>query len=613
MIIFGLSLYVHCLVAFSAPSIPVIDVQKQLQNNQVSLGGQWALSWGEWPLLEDIGKSEVDFKIVQLPNFINVLVEQQSFEQVRYGTYILKLKNVDSTFKQPAIRMRNVRDAWQAWWIDENGQSQHLGESGKISKSLAEQQMRFQTHILQLPKDVDAGTLVIYFSTHLYERSGMYGEFSIQEFESANKLLLADLASRSALIAIGLLVVFQNMLFFVFRPKERILLLLAVFAFSTLLRGLVTADYAYYFFGNPASFDMLTRIKYITVVWPAVAAVHFFSYLHPSKLSSPFIKIGYLLLALVVVYTAFVPLQQVISSLHFYQVILAVYSLFALWLACCSIFNKVYRSRLMIISCLALFAGVTNDIVASLYSPYNLYIAEYTLFLFLFAQTQYHSLRFVSALDVAEHLTNNLQQEVSDKTKQLSIRNQELEDKANYLKVQHDRIKELSETDHLTGLYNRQTLDGYLDLKYEQAAILDENLSLMILDIDNFKQINDSYGHLVGDDCLRAVAKYLGQTNLRADDLIARYGGEEIVIVLANTDLKKAAEVSQRICDGLSTIRINSDQENIVLTASFGVAELKVNQAISAEHLLKLADDALYQAKAKGKNQVVVAHADFYK
>jgi diguanylate cyclase (GGDEF)-like protein len=236
-----------------------------------------------------------------------------------------------------------------------------------------------------------------------------------------------------------------------------------------------------------------------------------------------------------------------------------------------------------------------------------LYVSEYTLFLFLFAQTQYHSLRFVSALDMAEHLTNNLQDEVAQKTNELSIRNRELEDKAEYLKVQHDRIKELSETDHLTGLYNRQTFDGYFDLKFSQAIQQTENLSLVMLDIDNFKKINDGYGHQVGDECLKNVAEYLRQANLRKNDFIARYGGEEVVIVLTNTDIKSAEEISQRICDGLSQIKLNADQGTIVLTASFGVAELVYNHASNTTELLKLADDALYQAKERGKNQVVTA------
>ena len=593
----------------SAQSIPTVDVQQKLNNGKVSLTGNWGLNWGEWTPLDDIAASKSHFDIVSLPNFIGSHVDEKAFNTYRFGTYALKLNSLRGTFKKPVIRMRNIKDAWQAWWINELGQSQFLGESGKISKNYDTQEFRFKTHILHLPQNVDSGILVVYLSAQLYTRGGMYGEFEIQEFESANRSMLADLASRAILIAIGLLVVFQNILFYVFRPKERVLLLLGVLAFSMLLRATVSTDYVYYIIGDPAIFDVLTKLDYITIVWPAVAAVHFFSCLYPTKRSSIVVKIGYVAVLMVSIFTILAPLKLVVECLLYYQMILAIFTVYALGLIIRSILIKSYRSRIIIVSGLFLFLGVVNDIISAQSSSYNLFLAEYTLFLFLFAQTQFHSLRFVSALDTAEHLTDNLQQEVADKTKELSIRNIELEDKADYLKVQHDRIKVMSKTDHLTGLYNRQTFDGFLELKFSQAIRQAKKLSLVMLDIDNFKSINDTYGHPVGDECIKAMAAYLKQANLRKDDFVARYGGEEVVIILINTDISLAKEISQRICDGLSQIKLNAGENKIVLTASFGIAELFYNQVENTTELLKLADDALYQAKALGKNQVVTAAA----
>ena len=608
-IAFVLSVFIGTFSAplLSAQLIPTIDVQKELINGKASLAGEWALSWGTWLPLEDIASNNAEFEIVQLPNFVTTLVDDKILNEYRFGTYLLKLNNLSHTFKEPAIRMRNVNDAWQAWWISDSGESQFLGESGSISKTYEAQQMRFKTHILLLPKNANSGTLVIYLSAQLYKRAGMYGEFEVSELEQANKLLLSDLASRVALIAIGLLVVFQNILFYLFRPKERVLLLLALFAFSVLLRAAVSTDYFYYLLGDPNNFDILLRLEYITIVWPAVAAAHFFSCLYPAKFSQQIVKLGYIVVALVVVVTLVIPLKQVVDHLLYYQALLGIFAIYTIWLIVRSMLVKSYHSVLMMISGFALFLGVVNDITAALSSTHNIYISEYTLFLFLFVQTQYHSLRFVSALDMAEHLTNNLQREVAEKTQELSKRNNELEVKADNLKVQHDRIKELSETDHLTGLYNRQTFDSYFELKFNQAIEQDEKLSLVILDIDNFKKINDTYGHQIGDECLKLVSQYLQHTNLRKEDFIARYGGEEIVIVLANTDIKSAEEMSQRICDGMSQLPFNTEQGAIIMTASFGLAEITFNQANNPDQLLKLADDALYQAKALGKNQLVIA------
>jgi diguanylate cyclase (GGDEF)-like protein len=593
----------------SAQPIPSIDVQKELLNGKASLAGEWALSWGEWTPLSDIAASKAAFNLVSLPNFVNSLVDETQAKTYRFGTYMLKLNHLSDAFQKPVIRMRNVNDAWQAWWIDESGQSQFLGESGKISKTYEQQQFRYRTTILQLPQNANSGTLVVYLSAQLYTQAGMYGEFEVQEFESANREMFTDLASRVLLIAIGLLVVFQNILFYFFRPKERVLLLLGIFALSVLLRATVSTDYVYYLLEDPANFDFLVKLEYFSITWPAVAAVHFFSCLYPTKLSTLVVRIGYVVVGIVAILTMLASIKQVVDSLFYYQLCLGIFALYIVWLVTRSIFNNHYRSRLMIVSVAVLFCGVLNDIVAAESSTYNFYIAEYSLFLFLFVQTQFHSLRFVSALDTAEHLTNNLQEEVADKTKELSSRNLELEGKASYIKIQHDRIKELSETDHLTGLYNRQMFDDYLDLTFSQAIRQKSNLSLVMLDVDNFKKINDSYGHPVGDECLRAMAEYLKQGHFRHEDFVARYGGEEVVIILVNADICRAKEISQRICDGLSQIELSAGHDKIMLTASFGVAELIFNQVDNKAELLQLADDALYQAKNLGKNQVVIADA----
>ena len=198
------------------------------------------------------------------------------------------------------------------------------------------------------------------------------------------------------------------------------------------MRSAVSTDYGYYLLGDPNHFDILLRLEYITIVWPAVAAVQFFSCLYPAKFSAQVVKVGYLIVSAVVMFTLLVPLKQVVNHLPYYQGILGIFSFYTLWLVIHSMMVKPYRSKLMIVTSLIMFCGAINDVFAALSSSYNMYIAEYTLFLFLFAQTQYHSLRFVSALDIAEHLTNNLQQEVAEKTQELSTRNRELEDKADY-------------------------------------------------------------------------------------------------------------------------------------------------------------------------------------
>lgn len=162
-----------------------------------------------------------------------------------------------------------------------------------------------------------------------------------------------------------------------------------------------------------------------------------------------------------------------------------------------------------------------------------------------------------------------------------------------------------SETDYLTQLPNR----SFIHWKYSQLNKKYDHVSVVIADIDNFKDINDTHGHLFGDDVLKVIATKLSE-NLRVIDLIGRWGGEEFILILPNTNAKQAKEIINRIRGSISQIPFStpSSTESFNVTASFGISESHLKDVILEEILAK-ADQALYRAKVDGKNQVVV-HAE---
>ena len=168
-------------------------------------------------------------------------------------------------------------------------------------------------------------------------------------------------------------------------------------------------------------------------------------------------------------------------------------------------------------------------------------------------------------------------------------------------------LQELSARDALTGLYNRRYLDELLVREYTRSYRHREPVSLLLLDIDHFKQFNDTYGHLVGDDCLRLVAACIEECANRAADTVARYGGEEFCVVLPDTDLEGAEAVAERIRQRTEKLRFEVAGKLVPITASLGVACHFPTQVDAAEALLKAADDALYSAKDAGRNRVACA------
>ncbi len=179
---------------------------------------------------------------------------------------------------------------------------------------------------------------------------------------------------------------------------------------------------------------------------------------------------------------------------------------------------------------------------------------------------------------------------------------QELVDARNKLAEQSRLLQIQSSTDELTGLKNRRALNEIAGNIFEQADQQNSQTSLLLLDLDDFKKINDAYGHCFGDNVLREVARCL-QDNCRTGETYARYGGEEFVCILKNTDREGASNCAERIHRSLrETLKFA-----MPVTVSIGVATCAANCGFAYEDLLNLADKAMYQAKEAGKNRTVVS------
>ena len=166
----------------------------------------------------------------------------------------------------------------------------------------------------------------------------------------------------------------------------------------------------------------------------------------------------------------------------------------------------------------------------------------------------------------------------------------------------YQRLQKLSIHDSLTKVYNRRYFMTRYVEEFERAKKFNLSLSFLMLDIDHFKKINDTYGHLVGDVALREVAMLI-QANMREIDFIARFGGEEFVAILPETDKAGAIMVAERISSRISRRRITIFDEAINVSVSIGVASFP-QSTIHSDVLIEIADKALYKAKVSGRNRV---------
>ncbi len=204
---------------------------------------------------------------------------------------------------------------------------------------------------------------------------------------------------------------------------------------------------------------------------------------------------------------------------------------------------------------------------------------------------------------------SRLYQVLQQQNAQLKI---EIEERARIeeaLRQANEQLSLLASLDGLTGLANRRKFDEQITWEWERAKREQTPLSLLIIDVDHFKYYNDTYGHLLGDDCLKQVAKTLQTICQRATDLVARYGGEEFVLVLPHTDQAAAETLAQKIQAAIAeqAIAHQSSPTNAHITLSMGLASLVPQAGMTVSDFIHLADQALYQAKLAGRNQLAIA------
>lgn len=189
----------------------------------------------------------------------------------------------------------------------------------------------------------------------------------------------------------------------------------------------------------------------------------------------------------------------------------------------------------------------------------------------------------------------------------VQLRTADLNATLEQLKEANDHLQLLSTTDGLTKISNRAYFDKAVSTELRRAARQQSPMTIILFDIDHFKAINDTYGHLAGDACLRALANLLRPRIHRAGDIFARYGGEEFVLAIGGFDLSGSIALAQEFRAAIEAMQIEFDGVVIRMTASFGVVCAIPNPSLRAQDFLASADKALYQAKHDGRNCVRVA------
>lgn len=216
-----------------------------------------------------------------------------------------------------------------------------------------------------------------------------------------------------------------------------------------------------------------------------------------------------------------------------------------------------------------------------------------------------YTLKFGASYQLAARLSAHLQEEVDLRTRELREKNYNLEQTQNALQRANETLRELSITDGLTRVYNRMYFEQQFEKEWRRCARQALPLSILMIDADNFKQLNDSAGHLIGDLCLQSIAKEIENNFKRSGDVVARYGGEEFIVLLPDTNQSKALAVAEGLRTVIERLSfVDNAGTAYRVTISIGVSTTVPSLDQRPEQLIATADAALYEAKDAGRNRV---------
>ena len=263
-----------------------------------------------------------------------------------------------------------------------------------------------------------------------------------------------------------------------------------------------------------------------------------------------------------------------------------------------TLFNRVI-SHVSIVGVVLALLALINVLLQFSWLAMLLFILSILMFFLILKQEkQTHPVEIESIENKPTEETDELESKVQERTLELHIALQELEEA-------NKELQEKNTLDELTGLYNRRFYDQKILAEFRRSRRNLTPLSLVVIDIDHFKQVNDNYGHLAGDECLIAVSACIKRCLRRSADISCRYGGEEFCLILPETDSKGAISLAEELRESVEDCQINYNNITVKLTISCGISTYLQQHNVKPEHLFALADKALYEAKDNGRNQVI--------
>jgi diguanylate cyclase (GGDEF)-like protein len=585
-------------------------------NGLVSLDGLWEFYWQQLLEPEDFSVGHPSpTGIVHVPGAWNgYKFQNQPLPGQGYGTYRILIE-LEKPEELMGITIPRILTAYRLWV---NGRE--VARAGQVGKDLREITPQYLPQQAFFPVKDEPVEIIVQVANFHHRSGGILDSIRLgtvnQVMAQTKKNIAYDLFLFGSLLIMGS----YHLILFFFRKTQGPLLYFSLYCLLVSLRTLLVGEILFIQLFPGFNWELAHKIQTLSYYVGTHVIVMFFTTMFPLYSSQNIVRFSSLIVLIFSLLVLFTPARVFTIFNPVFQIFTLALILYIIRLQYKVVKNHQLGALFITVGAAVLFLTVINDLIflSILMSDHHLLrafitrgnLSSFGLLVFVFTHSLVIAIEFSLTYDQNEKLTQDLLQlnqalesTVKKRTIALETSKWQIEEKRRQLEEANSRLTLLSQIDPLTNIWNRRYFDERLNLAWNEALRSRCHLSLLFIDMDDFKPFNDKYGHQAGDECLQRVTRLIDQESKRKKGIVARYGGEEFVVLLTGTDSTGAEQVAEAIRYQVETSVIKPAQPGEV-TVSIGIASIIPTTQISSTGLTEAADRAMYGAKQKGKNQV---------